>query len=100
MPDVQKIHDQFKDKGVVVIGVATWERGSEADQVSKPASYMKEQKFSYNLLVKGDAVSVDYGVSGIPTLYVIGPDGKVVLAETGFNHGTVVSAIQQALPKS
>lgn len=79
MPSVQKVHEKFKDKGVVVIGVATWEKDGD------PAAYMKEKGFNYNLLLKGDDVAKSYRVKGIPTFYIIGGDGKVVFSESGFD---------------
>lgn len=77
MPDIQKLHEQFKDnKDVAIYGISAWERGD-------PAAYMKSQKFTYGLLLKGDKAAEAYKVQGIPTLYVIGKDGKVVFAESG-----------------
>jgi hypothetical protein len=61
---------------------------------------MKEQKFTYNLLLKGDEVAVKYGVSGIPTIYVIGKDGVVLYAQTGFEGEEAVErAIEAGLAK-
>jgi len=78
MPDIQKLHEHFKDnKNVAIYGISTWERGGD------PAGYMKGQKFTYGLLVKGEKAAEAYKVQGIPTIYVIGKDGKVVFAESG-----------------
>ncbi len=77
MPTVQKIHDEYKDKGVVVFGVNCWE---QAD----PAQYMRQQKYTYTLLLRADDVAAKYGVGGIPAFFIIGPDGKVAFSETGF----------------
>jgi peroxiredoxin len=85
MPHVQAVHEKFADKGVVVIGVSTFERGESSEKVSKPAAYMKEKKFTYNLLVNGDEVATSYGVRGIPSFFVVGEDGKVIYAESGFS---------------
>ncbi len=78
MPDIQKLYESFKDnKDVAIYGISTFERGGD------PAAYMKGQKFTYGLLVKGDKAAAAYKVQGIPTIYVIGKDGKVVYAESG-----------------
>jgi thioredoxin-related protein len=37
------------------------------------------------LLLDGDDVAKKYKVSGIPTLYIIGPDGKILYGEVGFD---------------
>jgi len=78
MPAIQKISDDYKDKGVVVLGINTWERSSEAAR-----KYMEEKKFTYGCLLSGDSLAEAYGVPGIPTLVVIGKDGRVALLEVG-----------------
>lgn len=81
MPSVQKIHDKYKDnKNVRVYGVNTWEQ-------SDPAQFMRDKKYTYGLLLRGDDVAKAYGVAGIPAFFVIGPDGKVLMSETGFDPG-------------
>ena len=78
MPGVQKLHEQFKNKPVKVFGIDTWERGGD------PVEYMKTKGYDYGLLLKGDKVADAYKVSGLPTFYVIGPDGKILYASKGF----------------
>ncbi len=93
MPGIQKIHERFKDKSVKVLGMNTWERGGD------PAAYMKKKDYTYGLLLKADDVAKAYHVSGIPTFYVIGPDGKILLSEVGAGHEkTIVKTIEKALP--
>ncbi len=88
MPAVQKLHDRFDGKAVSVFGVNCWESGD-------PVAYMEKQKFTYGLLLKGDAVAKDYRVSGIPTFYVIGPLGEVLWNSVGFDpaHTDEIAAV-------
>jgi len=78
MPTIQKLHDEYKDKGVVVLGVNTWEQQPDAAR-----KYIEQKKFTYGCLLSGDPLAEAYGVPGIPALVVIGKDGKVALAEVG-----------------
>ncbi|HVG30436.1 MAG TPA: redoxin domain-containing protein [Pyrinomonadaceae bacterium] len=78
MPHIQALHEAFKDKGVVVFGVAV------GDGEGDPVGYMKRYRYTYGLLLKGDAVAKLYAAVVMPTLYVIGPDGKVLHAEFGY----------------
>jgi thiol-disulfide isomerase/thioredoxin len=78
MPTMQKLHDDYKDKGVVILGVNTWEQEADAAK-----AYMTKKKFTYGCLLKGDELAAAYGVRGIPTLVVIGKDGKVAEVEVG-----------------
>jgi thiol-disulfide isomerase/thioredoxin len=80
MPGVQAVHEQFKGKPVAVFGLNCWE---SAD----PAALMKEKGYTYGLLLKADAVAKDYGVSGIPTFYVVGRDGRIAHVSVGFDPG-------------
>lgn len=84
MPEVQALHEKFRDKGVEVIGISTSER---REPVTGPAAYMKDKGFTYRLLVRGDEVAKGYGVRGIPVFYVIGANGKVAFSKTGFAPG-------------
>jgi len=82
MPHVQKLHERFEKRDVLVFGISCGER---SDPVATPARYMKEQGFTYRLLVKGENVAHAYMVQGIPTFYVISKDGKVLSASSGFD---------------
>jgi thiol-disulfide isomerase/thioredoxin len=91
MPGVQAIHDKYKGKGVAVFGMNCWEN-------SDAPKYMKDNKYTYGLLLKADEVAGKYGVSGIPTIYVIGTDGKVLYQSTGFaGEEAVEAAIEKGL---
>jgi peroxiredoxin len=99
MPSIQKLHEQFKDRDVAVIGISTWER---TNPVEGPAAYMKGQDFTYQLLVKGDDVAKMYKVSGIPTFYVIGTDGEILHHAIGFRPGEaeeIAKVIEEHLEK-
>ncbi len=78
MPGLQKLHEEFKGDAVAVIGVNCWESGN-------PEAFMASKGFDYQLLLGGDNVATEYGVSGIPTFYVVGKDGRVVHHEVGFD---------------
>ncbi len=95
MPAIQKIADDYKDKGVVVLGINTWENSPDAAR-----KYMEEKKFTYPCLLAGDALAEAYGVPGIPTLVVIGKDGAVALIEVGMGGDAPLrAAIDAALAK-
>ena len=77
MPDLQKLHDDFSSHGVTVIGISTSEQGGD------PAQLMKDRGYSYRLLLNGEAVSDAFKVVGMPVVYVIGRDGRIVHADVG-----------------
>ncbi len=93
MPGIQKLHEKYKDKGVVIYGIDTQELPK-----NDPAAYMKKNKFTYGLLLHGEKIAPAYGIGPIPVFYVIGVDGKVVLSAVGLeNEGQIEPAIEKAL---
>src|SRR6266404_7436801 len=76
MPQMQKLHEKYKDKGVAVFGVSSWEQ-------KDPAAFMKEKRYSYGLLLKGEDIAERYGVATLPAVYIIGADGRVIYRHEG-----------------
>ena len=61
---------------LIVLGVNTWEE-------SNASAYMKSQGFTYGLLLKGEEIAKAYRVEILPTVYVIGSDGKILYRSIG-----------------
>ena len=98
MPTMQKLHEAYKDRGVVILGVNTWEKNVDAAK-----DYIAKKKFNYGCLLNGDDLAKAYGVTGIPTLVIIGKDGTVAMAEIGLSDDSGASlrkAIDAALAKN
>ncbi len=109
MPDIQRLHDDFKGKDVAVFGLNAWERddtkadpktGKKLTGAEKAKNYMTDQKFTYGLLLAADKVAEQHGLTGIPAFYIIDTKGKIVFAEGGYspNHyKEMKTVIQKAL---
>jgi hypothetical protein len=80
MPGLQRLHQQYKDKPVLVYGINTRER-TQVDI----AAFMKPLGYSYGILLNGDRVADAYQVRGIPCLYVIDRDGRILHAVSGYD---------------
>jgi thiol-disulfide isomerase/thioredoxin len=78
MPGLQALHEKYAERGVVIFGINCWESGD-------PEAMMKEKGYTYTLLLEGDPVAAMYSVSGIPTFYVISPEGRVAHVAVGFD---------------
>jgi thiol-disulfide isomerase/thioredoxin len=78
MPGLQALHESYKDDDVVIFGINCWESGD-------PEALMKDEGYSYTLLLEGDPVATQYSVSGIPTFYIVGPDGRIAHHAVGFD---------------
>jgi thiol-disulfide isomerase/thioredoxin len=83
MPGIQKLYEKFKDKPVAVYGVNCWQK-RERRKVD-PAKWMKEQGFTYPLLLEADELARAYRINGIPAFYMIDPAGKILMAYSGYS---------------
>lgn len=82
MPSIQKLHERFEGKPVSILGVNVSERKPDAG-----VKFMEKKKYTYPCLVQGEALADAVGVTGIPTILLIGPDGKVLHTGVGFGPG-------------
>lgn len=73
-------------------GVNVWEQGDAAARTKTADGYWSKQDFAFQSLIDPtDKIAEAYGVSGIPTSFVIGPDGKVFKVHQGFDPGMLES---------
>jgi thiol-disulfide isomerase/thioredoxin len=78
MPGIQKLHEKYKDKGVEVIGM-----NFERSALASPAKFMKDNGYTYNLVLKADTIADKYKVNGWPTFYILDKEGKVLWSAVG-----------------
>jgi thiol-disulfide isomerase/thioredoxin len=83
-PSLQKIHDKFKDNPNVMFLVAdTWEKetGDEKEKLVK--KFVDDNKYTFPVVFDEGFVE-KYGVTGIPTKFVIDKEGKIRFRTIGF----------------
>jgi thiol-disulfide isomerase/thioredoxin len=90
MPELQRLHDDFSRRGLIVVGISTSERGGD------PAMLMKDRGYTYTLLLNGETIANRFHVAGMPTVYVIGRDGRVLHAAVGADAARNLSRILPA----
>jgi peroxiredoxin len=78
MPAVQAVHQKFKGKDVVVLGLGYNEQGDGA-------KFMRDNKYTYGLLLNAEVLSDAYRINGIPAMFIIGKDGKIAWRADGFS---------------
>jgi thiol-disulfide isomerase/thioredoxin len=89
MPEIQALHEKYKDLGVKVFGVNTWEEGNSV-------AYFKEKNYSYGLLLNGETITKSYRVSNLPVIYVIGVGGEVIY-QSNVPDSNLANVIEQYL---
>lgn len=89
-PKLQKWHDTYKDKGLVIVGLTTYYGHAEGKQLTKPQEldYLRDFKKRFSMAY-GVAVSEvedndrNYGISSIPTTFLIDREGRVRFISVG-----------------
>jgi thiol-disulfide isomerase/thioredoxin len=95
MPKLKDIHTQYKDKGLIILAISL-----DHDQSALDA-YLKDNPVPFKVLYdapKNMAVADTYVVETIPRSFVVGKDGKLVLANgTPQKEAELAAAIETAL---
>jgi len=78
LPAVEKLHQEFRSKGLVVLGV---NGGEDSETVSQ---FLRTSKLSYPVLLTSDNdVMQSYSVTAFPTVVLLDADGKIVFYHVG-----------------
>jgi len=92
MPDLEILNKEFKDQGLVILGVNT---GEDRDVVE---AFLKKSPLAYPAVLAGDSGILDaYHVTSYPTFVMIGRDGKVVEYEQGYGN---IAMLREILAKA
>jgi peroxiredoxin len=80
LPYVQRIADRFAGKGVSVVEISQ-------DDVRDTKEFNQEYGIKFPTLIDGSGypVSNAYGLTNVPTIFLIAPDGKVKIECMGFD---------------
>lgn len=80
MPALQKLYDKYVNREVVVLGVSIDEKGAK---VVKP--FIEKRKFTYPILLDGGDKPdwQQFGVRGVPTLYLVNSNGEILRQWSG-----------------
>lgn len=91
-PELQRLHEDYKDKPVKVFGLAV----KESDW-SAPEKYMKDGGFTYPILLRADEVAKQYAVRAYPSFFVIGTEGHIIHEARGFKENETFAGIRRAI---
>ncbi|NIA23466.1 MAG: redoxin domain-containing protein [Proteobacteria bacterium] len=80
IPELIKLNDDFKKKGLLVVGVGL-------DNPAKLQNFRNEYKIDYTILKGTQQIAQEYGVKGIPTTYILDKKGRVIKRFVGYYPG-------------
>ncbi len=81
LPCLQSLHEKYKDKGFVMIGIDPIDDPVKA----KMADFLAKRDVTYTVLFSDRKLPKEYHVSGYPTLYFIDRNGNIVYTQIGFS---------------
>ena len=89
-PFLQRIHERFTGKNVSIIGI------SQDDPISTK-EFNRELGVKFPTLLDDDGypVSNAYGLTNVPTIFLIAPDGKVTVNCMGFDKAALEKITQE-----
>jgi peroxiredoxin len=99
-PFLERLHKAHGDKKITIVGIS--QNGNK-----DTAAFIKEYGISFRVLLddpNGYAVSNSYGLTNVPTLFLIAPDGQIEMTSVGWVKQEVeainrkLSAAQQTTP--
>ncbi len=92
MPVLKEIYNEYRDKGLTVLGVAVWDKPAATEAA------IKEMDISWPCIIDAGSVPTDlYGISGIPCIIVFAPDGTIY--SRGLRGQELKASIAAALAK-
>ena len=70
---IEQVHREFKDRGLRVVAIDIQESRETV------AAWVARQGVSFTVLLDPDGrVTQQYGVTATPTVFVVGPDGRLL----------------------
>ena len=79
-PEVQALQSEYKDRPFQVLALSLDRRAGDG------LKFIQAQKSTLTALFDdGGAVANAYGVRSIPSMFIVGPDGKVAYSTVGFD---------------
>lgn len=80
IPHFVKLHNEYKDKGVVIIGISLDREGPE-----KVKMFCEGMNVTYPVVMGNSKIVKDYGgIRGIPTTFIINKKQKIVKKIVGY----------------
>lgn len=81
LPILQSLHEKYKDRGVVVVGIDPYDDPVKDEM----ATFLAKRGITYTVLFSDHELSKAYRVHAFPTLFILDRDGKIVETHTGFS---------------
>jgi peroxiredoxin len=94
IPNFEQLQSAYGDKGLVIVGVSMDEGGPKV-----VSNFVQKAKINYPIVLGTEELGSTYGIQGLPTTYVIDPDGRIIHKHEAFTSKTIFEdEIKKLLP--
>lgn len=70
---IKKLYEKYNGKGLEFLGVAVWDKPEDTKEA------IEKYQLPWNMIIDAQTIPTDlYGISGIPCIILIAPDGTIV----------------------
>ena len=84
-PALQQVYEKYKSNpNIVILALNTWERTQGAEKEKAVKKFIETNKYTFKVLFDEENVVAQYGVTGIPTKFIIDQDGMIQFKSVGF----------------
>jgi len=98
-PELVKLHKEYQDRGVEMVGLSTEDPDASAQSVD---DFVREFNVDYHIgwARRDVALTLMQGVTNIPQSFIIARDGRIVRRFVGFRPDVTPGQIKQALEQA
>ena len=84
-PALQQIYEKYKSNpNIIILALNTWERTKGAEKETAVKKFIEDNKYTFKVLFDEENIVGQYGVTGIPTKFIIDQDGMIQFKSVGF----------------
>lgn len=91
-PELQKLHEDYKDKSVRVLGLNFRERDPQ-----RAIDHMTSNNLTYDILMGAEQAVRDYRVVQFPTYIIIGTKGEIIKEINGYQPQSTFNEIRKTI---
>ena len=94
VPYLKHLHNQYKDCGLTIVGIFTW------DKPENMAKAIEEEGMTWPQIIDTEKIAMEqYQVTGIPTLVLLSPEGRILEMDLKFRGENMVKTVEKYLTK-
>lgn len=77
LPSIQKIYEEYKNKGIEFITISS-------EEPSKVEKYINYYRYSFPAYIQTSQTPPPFRTQGIPTNFILNKEGKIILKKEGY----------------